>query len=69
MSDYSEDAAGGADLSLAALFDGPILDLDRPGDGASALAPGLGHAGEAVAADHIRDGQVIETGYAVLAID
>lgn len=65
MSGYSENATGGADLSFAALFDGPILDLDGPGDG----APPLAGAGEAVAADHIRDGQVIETGYAVLAID
>jgi len=65
-----EDAAGGADLSFAALFDGPILDLDRldqdgEGDGASVL-PG---AGEAVAADHIRDGQVIDAGYAVISVD
>lgn len=63
MSDEYDHAGGAADLSFSALFDGPILDFESPGDSA---IPVLGRADETVATEQIRAGQVIETSYAVL---
>ncbi len=64
MSRHSDLAAGGEDLSFAALFDGPILDL-----GGSGVEPFGDRVDELIDTQQIRDGEVIAANYAVLSLD
>ena len=64
MSQYTEHSAGGEDISFAALFDGPILDL-----GGGGVAPLGAHVDELIDTQQIRGGAVIGANYSVLSVD
>ncbi len=64
MSQYTDQSAGGEDISFAALFDGPILDL-----GGGGVEPLGERVDELIDTQQIRDGAVIAANYSVLSVD